>query len=416
MNRLAALAACAALVDAPASVVFTEIHYHPVEAAWFLADGTPALDLGEDAHEFVEVHNPDPVAVDLGGWSLTGGITYTFPPGTVLAPGAFRAVARDPARLAAVYGLPPASALGPYAGTLGNNGDTVRLRDAGGATVEAVSYSSRFPWAMSADALGAQERFTGLVDASWQHKGRSLQRVSVGWNANDPANWLASSLAPGPTPGAAQTVTRAAPKPVVISLSLARSSDGTLPVRPGDAVTVRAVFSAGAAPSSVQVQWFADNVNATSETRSTAVMTALGNGAYQASLPGQPARTALRYRIRANRGDGLEVVSPRADDPQVAPGTRDRRRGRRPEAVGRHGVGLLDHGLQRGNAEHPAGGRARVLRTPAGPRTGCGRSGGHRPADRAEQKRLGRAFQPRLAAAGTLPRHGLHRAAAVPEP
>ena len=34
-------------------------------------------------------------------------------------------------------------------------------------------------------------------------------------------------------------------------------------------------------------------------------------------LPGQPDRTIVRYRIRANRGESDEVVSPRADDPYL---------------------------------------------------------------------------------------------------
>ncbi len=46
-----------------------------------------------------------------------------------------------------------------------------------------------------------------------------------------------------------------------------------------------------------------------------------GNGQYtvQTAIPSQAIRSVVRYRIRANRGDGVEVVSPRADDPQLTP-------------------------------------------------------------------------------------------------
>ena len=103
-------------------------------------------------------------------------------------------------------------------------GDTVRVKTAADVTVDSVTYSSDFPWAISANALGAQDRFTGLTAATYQYKGRSLQRVSVAGNSNDPANWLASPLT-GPTPGAAQAVTRSVPKPVVIAKSAVQTSD-----------------------------------------------------------------------------------------------------------------------------------------------------------------------------------------------
>ena len=43
----------------------TEIMYHPVEQPAFNADGTPVMDLYEDVHEFVELHNAGTAAVSL---------------------------------------------------------------------------------------------------------------------------------------------------------------------------------------------------------------------------------------------------------------------------------------------------------------------------------------------------------------
>ena len=40
-----------------------------------------------------------------------------------------------------------------------------------------------------------------------------------------------------------------------------------------------------------------------------------GAGVFTCELPGQTDRSVIRYRIRADRGAGVEVVSPRADDP-----------------------------------------------------------------------------------------------------
>ena len=52
-------------------VVFNEIMYHP----------GPMQSTGE----WIELHNQMAVDVDLSGWSIKGGIQYTFPEGTFLA-------------------------------------------------------------------------------------------------------------------------------------------------------------------------------------------------------------------------------------------------------------------------------------------------------------------------------------------
>jgi hypothetical protein len=303
---------------APAQVVVSEIHYHPVEEAAFdnVTNYTPAVDLGDDVHEFVEIHNRGAAAVDLGGWTFSAAVDFTFPAGTTIPAGGYKVVAKDVGRLQSVYSI--GGVLGPYAGTLSNRGDTVRLRNAAGVTVDSVSYSAAFPWAMSADSLGAQDRFTGLNSADYQYKGRSLQRVSATANSNDPANWLASPLSPGPTPGGAQAVTRAVPQPVVVAHSRVQTSDSAPLILAGSAVTVACSFSATDELGDVRLEWFVDDVNSTAEVRGSVAMTALGGGIYSAPVPAQAARAIVRYRFLANRGSGSEVVSPRADDPAIS--------------------------------------------------------------------------------------------------
>lgn len=318
-TAILALAAFLGLATAAsAQVLVTEIHYHPVEEASFNADGTPFLQLTNDVHEFVEIQNTGATSIDVGGWTLAGGVGFTFPTNTILDSGKFCVVARDPARLAAVYALQPAEVLGPYSGHLGNGSDTVRIRDLAGNLVDSVSYDSRFPWAQSADALGAQDRFTGLSATNFQYKGRSLQRVSTSWPSSDPANWLASPLS-GPTPGGPQAMTRTIPKPVVVAFSAAQQVDGATIVRSNNAVTVLCTCSATNGLSAVTLEYFVDDINSTTEVRTSVAMASLGNARYTATIPGQTNRSIVRYRFKADRGDGAEVMSPRADDPQIAP-------------------------------------------------------------------------------------------------
>jgi len=121
-------------------VVISEIMYHP-----------RARDDGRDL-EFIELANPDPIPEDLSGWRLTGDISFTFPQGTILQPDAFLVVARTPKDVQAVYGID--NVLGPYEGSLSNNGGAVRLRNRQGAILLEVPFSDRPPWPAAADGAG----------------------------------------------------------------------------------------------------------------------------------------------------------------------------------------------------------------------------------------------------------------------
>jgi len=96
-----------------AVLTFNEIHYHPSAA--------------HDSGEWVELYNQMAVPVDISGWKLSAGIDFDFPEGTVVEPGAYLVVAREPAKLQAQTGY--ADALGPYTGSLSNGGETIRLRN-----------------------------------------------------------------------------------------------------------------------------------------------------------------------------------------------------------------------------------------------------------------------------------------------
>ncbi len=309
-------------LTANAQIVINEVHYHPVENPAFDAIGNPVLDLSNDVHEFVELRNAGPSVVDLSGWKLAGGIGFTFPAGTTITAGGYRVIAKNPARLATVYGLTLATVLGPYNGQLSNRGDTVTLTNGSGVDVDEVRYLPSFPWPASADALAVSGDFTLIDKAAYQYKGRSLQRYSVTGAGSDPANWLASPLGGAPTPGSANAVTGTIPKPVVVAYSAIQDGDESSVIRANATVRVNGTFSSTASLSNVRVEYFIDDINAFNEPRSEVVMTPLTSGQFLAIIPAsvQAAdRSVIRYRFKADRGSGLEAVSPRADDPAIVP-------------------------------------------------------------------------------------------------
>lgn len=237
---LAGLAASGFLVVSQSQIFVSEIMYHPVEEPSFNTDGTPVMDLYEEVHEFIELHNPGLNSVSLNGWKITGGIDFGFPSSSVIQPGQYLVVAKDKARLAAVaaYQLREAELFGPYAGALSNQGETIHLRDSENKIIDSVSYSSQFPWPISANAMGADEEWTGINPKDYQYRGRSLERVSFDAPSDDPANWLASPLGEGPSPGRPNSVRRIEPKPVVTALHVA-SADPAVFVYNGDVYDVQ---------------------------------------------------------------------------------------------------------------------------------------------------------------------------------
>ena len=97
-----------------ADVVINEIMYSPIS--------------GDADDEFIELHNRSGSAVNLGGWRLQDGVTFTFPAGTVIPAGGFLVVGNNATNLLGNYPqLNAANTVGNYSGTLGNGGERIAL-------------------------------------------------------------------------------------------------------------------------------------------------------------------------------------------------------------------------------------------------------------------------------------------------
>ncbi|MEO8352992.1 MAG: lamin tail domain-containing protein, partial [Chthoniobacteraceae bacterium] len=117
---------------ADTTTVFNEVMYHPA---------------GVSGAEWIELHNQMAVDMDLSGWEITGGVNFTFPTDTTIAAGGYLVVSSD---TAAVPG-----SVGPWTGSLDNSGETIRLKNLIGRTMDELSFSDSGRWPIGPDGSGA---------------------------------------------------------------------------------------------------------------------------------------------------------------------------------------------------------------------------------------------------------------------
>lgn len=153
-------------------LLLTEIMYHPAN--------------NNSDHEFLELKNAGPAAAALGGARFSEGINYTIAGGTVLAPGAFLLIPRNPAAFAARYPGVACAASGYAPSNLDNAGERVTLVDVASNVLFSVRYDDAPPWPTSPDGLGFS-----LVP----------RQPGANPNPDNPAHWRASAF-PGGSPGA----------------------------------------------------------------------------------------------------------------------------------------------------------------------------------------------------------------------
>jgi hypothetical protein len=302
------VAGCTSSDGGKPAVVISELMYHPVD------EPGPA-----EVHEFVEVHNAGSQAVDLGGWKLSGGIRFTFAPGTSLGAGRFLVVPKDRNQLLALgrYALSPAAVLGNYQGELDNDGETVVLENGRGEPVDQVTYRDQLPWPVAADALGASadwltpDRLGNQPAAAHRFLGRSLERLSMELPGSLAANWDVSPL-DGATPGRPNSGRGA--RAVVESLKV---GDGTT-IAADEPVTLQVRFSEGEGVTPIadpQVELFVDDLDREDEALTTVPLVVKPGGTLEASLPPQKEGSIVRYRVVGDRGQGKQVISPQPSDP-----------------------------------------------------------------------------------------------------
>jgi hypothetical protein len=164
-------------VETHGSVLINEIHYNS--------------DVKTELVEFIELHNSGSTSVALGEWSLSGGVSFTFPAETTLAPGGYLVIAENPGSLRAKFG---ATALGPWIGKLSNEGEQVELRNGTGQVMDEVDYQLGFPWPTVGDPPGysielVNPAFDNNLGGSWRASAAGTATVAPQTLIADRSSW-----------------------------------------------------------------------------------------------------------------------------------------------------------------------------------------------------------------------------------
>ena len=117
------------------NLTINEIMYHPED----------------DYPEFIEVMNFGENPVNMGGFTFSDGIAYTFSDDEIIQPGAGVVLTDDILLFKNIYDF---DAFGQYEKQLSNSGETLILRNGFNQTVDSVTYSDSIPWPEIADGDG----------------------------------------------------------------------------------------------------------------------------------------------------------------------------------------------------------------------------------------------------------------------
>ena len=164
--------------------------------------------------EWIEIKNPDALAVDVSGWKFSKGVTFTIPAATSIPAGGHLVVAANLVAFNAAHPGFSGAVVSGWTGTLADGGEEIQLDDALGNKVSDLAYASEGDW-------GSRRR--GVL--SFNHKGWDWYSAADGdgysLELRNPAlgngsgqNW-GSSLAIGGSPGAANSLASANIAPLI---------------------------------------------------------------------------------------------------------------------------------------------------------------------------------------------------------
>ncbi|HUS36074.1 MAG TPA: CotH kinase family protein [Verrucomicrobiae bacterium] len=190
------------IIDTP-SLTISEIMYHPAPPT-----GAATLLYTDEDFEYLEFKNTGTTAINLAGFSITEGVTFTFPSYTLNA-GARALVVKNKAAFESRYGT-ARPVIGEYVGLLDNAGEHIVVLGAFKEPILDFTYNDA--WQEATDGPG----FSLVLN----------DETIAADNLNDPASWRGGSSAAG-TPGLAESTPAQFPQ-VVINEALTRPAGGAV--------------------------------------------------------------------------------------------------------------------------------------------------------------------------------------------
>ncbi|MGE5609609.1 MAG: lamin tail domain-containing protein [Bacillota bacterium] len=102
-------------------------------------------------------------------------MSYTFPNGTILPPAGYLVITENPAQFQRKFNK---TALGPWTGSLSNEGDDIELCNSAGGKLDEVDYKMGFPWPTVGDTPGysielINPDFDNSLGGNWRSAGPS---------------------------------------------------------------------------------------------------------------------------------------------------------------------------------------------------------------------------------------------------
>lgn len=148
-------------------VVINEIMYHPISE--------------QNDDEYIELHNRSGASINLSGWRITGGISFTFPPNSSIPANGYVVVGENTERLLSRYPqLNANNTFGNYGGGLANGGERIALSmldtNANYVVIDEVTYRDGGRWGKWSDGGGSSLE---LIDP------RSDNRLAANWADSD---------------------------------------------------------------------------------------------------------------------------------------------------------------------------------------------------------------------------------------
>ncbi|MCH2064922.1 MAG: lamin tail domain-containing protein [Roseibacillus sp.] len=163
---------------AAANATITEINWHPYDS---------------ESYEFIEFKNTSGATVDFTGVTLSDGVHFTFPLGSVVPPGGHIVAVEDTVAFYARYGgsgspwyFPGIQVAGAWSGALNNGGERIVVTDAGGVPLQTITYNDAGSWPGRADGRGSSTEVENPSLVPVAQPGKDLYLDSGN-------NWRASS-------------------------------------------------------------------------------------------------------------------------------------------------------------------------------------------------------------------------------